>query len=109
MDVVYKSQSWTRTYLFMDGESWCFDNQKVAAVLSENQDGYGRVLAPMHGRVTEIMVKAGDVVRKGQRRASLEAMKMEHEIDAPVDGTVEQIMCTLQVQVAIDDVLFEII
>ena len=25
VDVVYKSQSWTRTYLFMDSESWCFD------------------------------------------------------------------------------------
>ena len=109
VDVVYKSQSWTRTYLFMDSESWCFDNQIVAAELSKDQGRDGRVLAPMHGRVTEIMVKAGDVVRKGQRLASLEAMKMEHEIDAPVDGTVEQIVCTLQVQVAIDDVLFEII
>ena len=85
-----------------------FDNQMVAAALSETQAGNGRVLAPMHGRVTEIMVKAGDVVRKGQRLASLEAMKMEHEIDAPVDGTVEQVVCALQVQVAIDDVLFEI-
>ena len=109
VDVVYKSQSWTRTYLFMDGESWCFDNQIVAAALLESQGGDGRVLAPMHGRVTEIMVEAGDVVRKGQRLASLEAMKMEHEIDAPVDGTVDQVVCTLQVQVAIDDVLFEII
>ena len=109
VDVVYKSQSWTRTYLFMDSESWCFDNQIVAAALLESQGGDGRVLAPMHGRVTEIMVKAGDVVRKGQRLASLEAMKMEHEIDAPVDGTVKRVACTLQIQVAIDDVLFEII
>ena len=109
VDVVYKSQSWTRTYLFMDSESWCFDNQIVAAELSKNQGSDGRVLAPMHGRVTEIMVKAGDVVRKGQRLASLEAMKMEHEIDAPVDGTVKRVACTLQIQVAIDDVLFEII
>ena len=36
-------------------------------------------------------------------------MKMEHEIDAPVDGTVKRVACTLQIQVAIDDVLFEII
>jgi geranyl-CoA carboxylase alpha subunit len=109
VDVVYESQSGTRTYLFMDGEDWCFDNQMVAAALAETPGGDGRVLAPMHGRVTEIMVEAGDVVRKGQRLASLEAMKMEHEIDAPVDGTVDQVVCTLQVQVAIDDVLFEII
>tara|TARA_Y100000031_G_C8137473_1_gene345968 strand:- start:546 stop:926 length:381 start_codon:yes stop_codon:yes gene_type:complete len=109
VDVVYESQSGTRTYLFMDGEAWCFDNQMVAAALPETLGGDGRVLAPMHGRVTEIMVEAGDVVRKGQRLASLEAMKMEHEIDAPVDGTVDQVVCTLQVQVAIDDVLFEII
>lgn len=108
IEVVYEAQSQTRAYLFMDSEAWCFDNQMVAAALSETQAGNGRVLAPMHGRVTEIMVEAGDVVRKGQRLASLEAMKMEHEIDAPVDGTVEQVVCALQVQVAIDDVLFEI-
>ena len=108
VEVVYEPHSGTRTYLFMDGEAWCFDNHRGAAALSETQAGNGRVLAPMHGRVTEIMVKAGDVVRKGQRLASLEAMKMEHEIDAPVDGTVEQVVCALQVQVAIDDVLFEI-
>ena len=108
VEVVYEPHSGTRTYLFMDGEAWCFDNHGAAAALSETQAGNGRVLAPMHGRVTEIMVKAGDVVRKGQRLASLEAMKMEHEIDAPVDGTVEQVVCALQVQVAIDDVLFEI-
>ena len=108
VEVVYEPHSGTRTYLFMDGEAWCFDNHRAAAALSETQAGNGRVLAPMHGRVTEIMVKAGDVVRKGQRLASLEAMKMEHKIDAPVDGTVEQVVCALQVQVAIDDVLFEI-
>ena len=108
VDIVYESQSGTRTHLFMDGEAWCFDNQMVAATLPETAVGDGRVMAPMHGRVTEIMVEAGDVVRKGQRLASLEAMKMEHEIDAPVAGTVDQVVCTLQAQVAIDDVLFEI-
>ena len=75
----------------MDSESWCFDNQIVAAELSKNQGSDGRVLAPMHGRVTEIMVKAGDVVRKGQRLACLEAMKMETEIRASQAGIVTEI------------------
>jgi biotin carboxyl carrier protein len=42
----------------------------------------------MPGTIVNIMVKNGDQVKKGQVVAMLEAMKMENEIVAPVDGTV---------------------
>jgi 3-methylcrotonyl-CoA carboxylase alpha subunit len=37
-------------------------------------------------------VKAGDKVTKGQPLAVMEAMKMEHTIAAPADGTVEELL-----------------
>ncbi|MFH1754209.1 MAG: biotin/lipoyl-containing protein, partial [Candidatus Latescibacterota bacterium] len=45
--------------------------------------------------VVEIAVKVGDAVKKGQRVAKIEAMKAEHEIKAPVDGTVSAVHVAL--------------
>ncbi len=44
--------------------------------------------APMPGTITNVLVKDGDNVKKGQVLAILEAMKMENEIVAPHDGVV---------------------
>jgi 3-methylcrotonyl-CoA carboxylase alpha subunit len=51
----------------------------------------GAVLAPMPGRVTAVEVAAGDSITKGQRLVTLEAMKMEHGLVAPFDGTVAEL------------------
>jgi 3-methylcrotonyl-CoA carboxylase alpha subunit len=48
----------------------------------------GRLTAPMPGRVVQLFVTAGEVVRRGQALLVIEAMKMEHTIAAPYDGTV---------------------
>ncbi|HEY2134616.1 MAG TPA: biotin carboxylase N-terminal domain-containing protein [Xanthobacteraceae bacterium] len=60
----------------------------------------GRVSAPMHGKVLEILVAPGDAVRKGQRLAVIEAMKMEHALLAPFDGTVAEVHTLAGGQVA---------
>ncbi len=52
----------------------------------------GRLTAPMPGKVVSFTVKAGDVVTKGQALAVMEAMKMEHTIAAPADGTVAELL-----------------
>jgi 3-methylcrotonyl-CoA carboxylase alpha subunit len=48
----------------------------------------GRLTAPMPGRVVQLFVTAGEAVRRGQALLVIEAMKMEHTIAAPYDGTV---------------------
>ena len=53
--------------------------------------GDGAILAPMPGRVTAVEVAAGDAVTRGQRLVTLEAMKMEHGLTAPFDGTVVEL------------------
>ena len=70
--------------------------------------GGGRVIAPMHGLLLEVLVKPGDEVIKGQTLAVLEAMKMHYEIQAEIDGTVSEVTAVAGKQVAADDVLIEI-
>ena len=70
--------------------------------------GGGRVIAPMHGLLLEVLVKSGDEVVKGQTLAILEAMKMHYEIKAEIDGIVEEVSAVAGKQVAADDVLIEI-
>jgi 3-methylcrotonyl-CoA carboxylase alpha subunit len=55
------------------------------------QEG-GRLTAPMPGKVVSFAVKAGDKVKTGQPLAVMEAMKMEHTIAAPHDGTVAELL-----------------
>jgi 3-methylcrotonyl-CoA carboxylase alpha subunit len=45
-------------------------------------------------------VKPGDAVKKGQALAVMEAMKMEHTIAAPADGTVQELLFAPGDQVA---------
>src|SRR5690606_10165272 len=52
----------------------------------------GRLTAPMPGKVVSFAVQAGDAVKKGQALAVMEAMKMEHTIAAPADGTVTELL-----------------
>ncbi len=52
----------------------------------------GRLTAPMPGKVIAFLAKAGDAVKLGQPLAVMEAMKMEHTICAPRDGTIEELL-----------------
>jgi 3-methylcrotonyl-CoA carboxylase alpha subunit len=50
-----------------------------------------RVTSPMPGKIIQLLVKAGDAVKKGQPLAVLEAMKMEHTLAAPADAKVASV------------------
>lgn len=49
----------------------------------------GSLVAPMPGRIVATLVAAGTEVSKGTPLLVLEAMKMEHTLQAPADGTVQ--------------------
>ncbi|WP_398858547.1 MULTISPECIES: acetyl-CoA carboxylase biotin carboxyl carrier protein subunit [Streptomyces] len=59
----------------------------------------------MPGTVTVVKAAVGDTVTAGQSLLVVEAMKMEHVIAAPHDGTVTELDVTPGSTVAMDQVL----
>ncbi len=60
----------------------------------QSQEDMLLVKSPMPGKVIKINVAEKDKVRKNQTLAIVEAMKMENEIKASIDGTVKKIYCS---------------
>jgi 3-methylcrotonyl-CoA carboxylase alpha subunit len=68
----------------------------------------GAILAPMPGKVIAVDVAAGDTVTKGTRLLVLEAMKMEHALTAPFDGTVAELTVAVGAQVQVEALLVRV-
>jgi len=106
--VTFKLRQQGQLYCSIAGRGALFKDQIILDGAVDEAAGGGRVIAPMHGLLLEVLVKPGDQVVKGQNLAVLEAMKMHYEIVAEVDGTVEEVTAVAGNQVAADDVLIEI-
>ena len=57
----------------------------------EGEDNHGGLTAPMNGTMVGVLVEAGQQVTKNQPLVIMEAMKMEHTIKAPSDGTIDEV------------------
>ncbi len=68
----------------------------------------GDILSPMPGKIIAVEVAAGDSVIKGQKLVTLEAMKMEHSLTAPFDGTVAELNAVAGAQVQVEALLARI-
>ncbi|MBV1915012.1 MAG: acetyl/propionyl/methylcrotonyl-CoA carboxylase subunit alpha [Pseudomonadales bacterium] len=55
---------------------------------NQDDEASGGFTAPMTGTIVALPVEAGSAVKKNQAIVIMEAMKMEHTIRAPADGTV---------------------
>jgi geranyl-CoA carboxylase alpha subunit len=93
---------------------WLADGAEIAVVDARLQGRAGSaaalpgaLLAPMHGRVTQVLVEAGHAVAAGALLVVLEAMKMEHQIRAPRAGTVAALHAKAGDQVAARQCLVE--
>jgi geranyl-CoA carboxylase alpha subunit len=73
-----------------------------------DQAGQGALLAPMHGKLLDVCVAEGDRVKCGDRLAVLEAMKMQHELSAGIDGRVKRIAAAKGAQIAARTLILEI-
>ena len=91
----YKS---TFTYSDNDGVFTLFNKDThakfslISASLGDDNDDNGdaNFSAPMNGTIVAHLVEKGVLVKKGEPILVMEAMKMEHSIIAPHDGTVEE-------------------
>ena len=66
---------------------------QAADVGGQGSGGEGLVKSPMPGRIRRIAGQVGDHVSEGQVILVLEAMKMEHSIQALRDGILTEIRC----------------
>ena len=79
-------------FVAIDGESYALTREQpnaggsqVAAVASPE------IVAPMPGRVIQVLVKPGDAVASGDTLLILEAMKMENRLLAEAAGVVDAV------------------
>ncbi len=70
--------------------------------------GAGAVLAIMPGKIIRVMIEVGQQVEEGEPVCVLEAMKMENELNAGLDGVVRAIHVKPGNDVEKDQVLVEI-
>ena len=95
-----------------DGEILVFERGSAHRVSFARERGTGQaaaadgaILAPMPGKVIAVDVADGQQVKAGDRLMVLEAMKMEHALTAPFDGTVTELAAITGGQVQVEAVL----
>ena len=109
-----KSDGKRHFYLSVDGmpEEVVFEplNSFVGGVSSKRKQASapGDVTTTMPGNIVEVLVKVGDVVKAGQAVLISEAMKMETEVQAPINGTVKEVHVAKGDRINPGDVLVEI-
>jgi 3-methylcrotonyl-CoA carboxylase alpha subunit len=86
-------------YVLRHGRQTRVHVKDFSAISAGESSGDGVIKAPMHGKVLEILVQAGDRVAAGQRLAVIEAMKMEHTLRAPFAGLVTDVAIAAGTQV----------
>ncbi|MCD4735454.1 MAG: acetyl-CoA carboxylase biotin carboxyl carrier protein subunit [Bacteroidales bacterium] len=67
-----------------------------------------KIVAPMPGKIIDVLVREGSVISRGEPVLILEAMKMQNEIQSSVDGVIEIVNIKPNMNVMKDDVLIEI-
>jgi 3-methylcrotonyl-CoA carboxylase alpha subunit len=88
----------------LQGATWRFGPARIDGGPGGSTSD-GAIVAPMPGKVIAVDVAAGDVVTKGQKLLVLEAMKMEHALTAPFDGTVAELTVSVGSQVQVEALL----
>jgi biotin carboxyl carrier protein len=104
-----------RREVLVDGFRFVADveSERIAALrerasrgrASSAHGGPLQVKAIIPGKVVAVSVKAGDSVVAGQQLLVVEAMKMQNELRAPRDGTIERVGVAVGVNIEIGDLL----
>lgn len=64
-----------------------------------------KVTVPMVGKIVGVTVKVGDTVAENDQIATLEAMKMEMPVVAPVGGVIKEVLVSPGQEVDADGVI----
>jgi geranyl-CoA carboxylase alpha subunit len=75
----------------LDGHTVRFQDRTYLPPASAQAGGDGKLRAPMDGRIVAVKVDPGQKVVRGQTLIVLEAMKIQHQLKAALDATIESI------------------
>ena len=98
-DVGYLLDSASAMTVSRGGIVHSFQNTIAVPITSQETEASGEITSPMPGFVLDIAVKVGATVASGDMLAVIEAMKMQHEVRAQVDGVVRAVTATIGDQV----------
>ena len=90
--------------LFKHGDEIFYRGQKLQVSVikpgrNKSHEESGGLKSPMPGKILKIEKSEGDQVQKGETILVMEAMKMEHNITAPIDGIIAAINANVGEQV----------
>jgi 3-methylcrotonyl-CoA carboxylase alpha subunit len=86
--------------LMRDGYTTALTLKSQTGNAEENAEAPGALIAPMPGRILEVLVADGDTVEHDQPLIIMEAMKMEYTLKAPRTGVIENLQVETDTQVA---------
>ncbi len=90
---VYIAMDNDNAYVAIDGEYYLLEPVKIEkkreAVAAGEKSNF--VASPMPGVIVKIPVKIGEKIQTGMTLAIVEAMKMQNELRATIDGVVKKI------------------
>ncbi len=95
---------------WLDADGICAPWADLTDAPPERADGaaHGLISSRMHGLLVRLAVQAGQHVRQGDFLLAIEAMKMEHRIEAPITGTVVELGAAAGSQVSPGQLLLRI-
>jgi biotin carboxyl carrier protein len=112
-EIVEKNQN--KYTVLLNGVSYSFSietpisfKRKKYLDKKQSKSKYEYVLAPMPGKIVDVLVESGSHIKNSDSLLILEAMKMQNEITAPVSGKITKIMVHQNDIVNKNDVLIEI-
>ncbi|WP_032378411.1 acetyl-CoA carboxylase biotin carboxylase subunit [Rhodococcoides fascians] len=117
VDVVLDDRRETMTFARIGSATWVSSSRGTWRVdriaepsVRENEahSGDAEILSPMPGSIIAIGTTTGSAVTAGSAIVVVEAMKMEHTLTTPIDGTVE-LTVAVGDQVRVDQVLARIV
>lgn len=83
-------------WIHFQGQTWIWDFSSSS--LQKKQQKKNKklkelILSPMPGRIDQVSVKKGNLVKKNQTLLVMSAMKIEYNFRAEGDGVVQEVYC----------------
>jgi acetyl/propionyl-CoA carboxylase alpha subunit len=110
LDVDGERLALTASAGWLDAAGCCapFADLSDAPPQRDDPFAHGLMTSTMHGQLSSLAVAPGQAVRRGEFVLAIEAMKMEHRFEAPIDGTVVEVGAAAGTQVAPGQLLLRI-